>query len=153
MYAFTQNPPNFARFREEILTVVGPTRAPTPDDIRTCKFVRVVLNEMMPLNFSPDRWLDDRLKIPTVDQFIFLPLNAGPRICLGEQFAYNEFSFFLIRLLQSFSSLSLALDAQPASSLPPQASGEDREKLWLKSHLTSYWKGGVWVRMDAAGCN
>ncbi|KAI0321298.1 cytochrome P450 [Amylostereum chailletii] len=164
IYALTQNPSIFARLREEILSVVGPTRAPTPDDIRACKFVRAVLNETMrlwppvpfngrrsreptvwpattpggkplyipadtrctysvmmmhrrtdlwgpdALTFDPDRWLDDRLKILTANPFIFLPFNAGPRICLGQQ---------------------------------------GREKLWLKSHLTSYWKGGVWVRMDA----
>nr|AVZ23851.1 cytochrome P450 [Thanatephorus cucumeris] len=41
-------------------------------------------------NFDPDRWLDDRLKkYVTPNPFIFLPFNAGPRICLGQQFAYK----------------------------------------------------------------
>ncbi|KAG2063571.1 cytochrome P450 [Suillus decipiens] len=38
------------------------------------------------LEFDPDRWLDERMKkylIP--NPFIFLPFNAGPRICLGQQ--------------------------------------------------------------------
>ncbi|KAG2062786.1 cytochrome P450, partial [Suillus decipiens] len=38
------------------------------------------------LEFDPDRWLDERVKkylIP--NPFIFLPFNAGPRICLGQQ--------------------------------------------------------------------
>ena len=58
------------------------------------------------------------------------------------QFAYNEMSLFLIRLLQTFSGISFAPDADP-NSLPPSswATGEARrpvEKVWLKTHLTLY---------------
>ncbi|KIL58254.1 hypothetical protein M378DRAFT_170840 [Amanita muscaria Koide BX008] len=36
--------------------------------------------------FDPDRFLDDRLKKYLIkNSFIFLPFNAGPRICLGQQ--------------------------------------------------------------------
>lgn len=36
--------------------------------------------------FDPDRFLDERLKKYLVkNSFIFLPFNAGPRICLGQQ--------------------------------------------------------------------
>jgi len=36
--------------------------------------------------FDPDRFLDDRLKMYLIpNPFIFLPFNAGPRICLGQQ--------------------------------------------------------------------
>lgn len=38
------------------------------------------------LVFDPDRFLDDRLqKYLLSNPFIFLPFNAGPRICLGQQ--------------------------------------------------------------------
>ena len=38
------------------------------------------------LEFDPDRFLDCRLrKYLTPNPFIFLPFNAGPRICLGQQ--------------------------------------------------------------------
>ena len=38
------------------------------------------------LKFDPDRFLDERLqKYLTPNPFIFLPFNAGPRICLGQQ--------------------------------------------------------------------
>jgi cytochrome P450 len=60
------------------------------------------------LEFDPDRWLDERVKkylIP--NPYIFLPFNAGPRICLGQQFAYNEMSFMVIRLLQNFFTITL----------------------------------------------
>ena len=36
--------------------------------------------------FDPDRFQDERLhKYLTPNPFIFLPFNAGPRICLGQQ--------------------------------------------------------------------
>ncbi|KXN83834.1 Cytochrome P450 52E2 [Leucoagaricus sp. SymC.cos] len=52
------------------------------------------------LNFNPECFLDERLyKYLTANPFIFLPFNAGPRICLGQQFTYNETLFFIIKLL------------------------------------------------------
>lgn len=146
------------------------------------------------LVFDPDRFLDDRLrKYLLPNPFIFLPFNAGPRICLGQQvslfrprlingsdpvtkafpqFAYNEMSLFLIRLLQTFSGISFAPDADP-DSLPPAswATGEARrpiERVWLKAHLTLYanvspaprhlgfpapyvvYQNGSWLRMKKA---
>ncbi|KAJ7485211.1 cytochrome P450 [Mycena galericulata] len=106
--------------------------------------------------FDPDRFLDERLKkYLTPHPYIFLPFNAGPRICLGQQFAYNEAAFFLVRLLQNFAEFSLAPDAQPESSKPP-VSWKDcegtkaTEKIMLGLHLTMYAKGGLWVRMKEA---
>jgi len=106
--------------------------------------------------FDPDRFLDERLhKYLTPHPFIFLPFNAGPRICLGQQFAYNEMSFILIRLLQNFASISLAPDAQAPDTLPPpawvEAGGRKAtEKIFPKIHLTMYAHGGLWVRMTEA---
>ncbi|KDQ56219.1 hypothetical protein JAAARDRAFT_70562 [Jaapia argillacea MUCL 33604] len=109
------------------------------------------------LEFDPDRFIDERLqKYLTPNPFIFLPFNAGPRICLGQQFAYNEISFMLIRLAQNFASISLAPDAQPESSKPPLSWLNDREgrkareKIRPKSHLTMYAYEGLWVRMEEA---
>ncbi|KAF8982673.1 cytochrome P450 [Cyathus striatus] len=108
------------------------------------------------MEFDPDRFIDERLsKYLTPNPFIFCPFNAGPRICLGQQFAYQEASFFLIRLLQKFSSFSLAKDAQPVESLPPKswthASDRKRvEKIRPQQHLTLYVKGGLWIRMQEA---
>ena len=113
--------------------------------------------------FDPDRWIDERLnKYFASNPFIFLPFNAGPRICLGQQvrtrhrafislrkltmsaqFAYNEMSFFLIRLLQNFSHMELDLSAQPPEARPPpewvSAEGQKGvEKIVPKAHLTLY---------------
>ena len=35
--------------------------------------------------FDPDRFVDDRKTLLTSNPFMFLPFNAGPRICLGQQ--------------------------------------------------------------------
>ncbi|KAF8843746.1 cytochrome P450 [Paxillus ammoniavirescens] len=70
--------------------------------------------------FDPDRFLDHRLhKYLTPQPFISLPFNAGPRICLGQQFADNEIIFMLIHLLQHFTSMSLAPKTQSTGTLPP----------------------------------
>ncbi|KAF8554979.1 cytochrome P450 [Imleria badia] len=103
--------------------------------------------------FDPDRFLDERVhKYLTPNPFIFVPFNAGPRICLGQQFAYNEVSYFLVRLLQHFSSVSLAEDVQ---TLAPAdwASFSGRkgvEKVIVRGHLTMYVYDGLWVRMEEA---
>ncbi|KAI0772037.1 cytochrome P450 monooxygenase pc-3 [Trametes elegans] len=107
-------------------------------------------------HFDPDRWLDERLnKYFTKNPFIFVPFNAGPRICLGQQFAYNEMSFFLTRLLQTFSSMELDLSAQPPEARPPaewaRAEGQKgKEKIFPKTHLSMYVHGGLWVKMTEA---
>ncbi|KAI0350150.1 cytochrome P450 [Trametes cingulata] len=108
------------------------------------------------LNFDPDRFLDERVqKYLVPNPFIFLPFNAGPRICLGQQFAYNEISFMLTRLLQRFSGITLRQDAHPSAVPPP---GVERspyavdggERVWMRSHLTTYAKNGLWVEMQQA---
>ncbi|CAE6500583.1 unnamed protein product [Rhizoctonia solani] len=107
-------------------------------------------------DFDPERWLDERLKkYVTPNPFIFLPFNAGPRICLGQQFAYNEASYFLSRLLQRVESFEIVPEAYPEGTLPPPEwkNGEGRkvyEKVWPKNHLTIYCNGGLWVRMKEA---
>ncbi|KAJ2990144.1 hypothetical protein NUW54_g8561 [Trametes sanguinea] len=100
-------------------------------------------------HFVPDRWLDERLnKYFLPNPFIFVPYNAGPRICVGPdlsrlQFAYDEMSYFIIRLLQSFASMDLDSAAQPPDARPPpdwaNAEGQQgNEKIIPKCHLTLY---------------
>ncbi|KAK0471830.1 cytochrome P450 [Armillaria novae-zelandiae] len=109
------------------------------------------------LKFDPDRFLDSRMhKYLTSNPFIFAPFNTGPRICLGQQFAYNEASYYLVRLLQTFASFSLARDAQPPEGVPPKSwtrtpgTTKGMEKIMLGIHVTMYAKAGLWVRMEEA---
>ncbi|KAK7448140.1 hypothetical protein VKT23_013899 [Stygiomarasmius scandens] len=112
--------------------------------------------------FDPDRFIDDRLKkYLGKNPFIFLPFNAGPRICLGQQFAYNEMSFMLIRLVQNFASFSLHTEACPPEFRAPRpewiSRPQDRQKtagaghrksideIFPKMTLTMSINGGLWV--------
>ncbi|KIK53194.1 hypothetical protein GYMLUDRAFT_49516 [Collybiopsis luxurians FD-317 M1] len=109
------------------------------------------------LQFDPDRFLDERLhKYLTPNPFIFLPFNAGPRICLGQQFAYNEMSYFIIKFLQTFTDFEMAWDAQPEHSKTPTSwkpqpgTTKGRDKVLHSSHLTMNVKDSLWVRMKNA---
>ncbi|KAG0336446.1 hypothetical protein BG000_006572 [Podila horticola] len=51
--------------------------------------------------FDPDRWGPERVKM--VRPFMFFPFHAGPRICLGQNFAYNQVMNTMTRLLQNYS--------------------------------------------------
>ncbi|KAI0374100.1 cytochrome P450 [Pilatotrama ljubarskyi] len=209
IYRLAEQPEILQRLREEILSVVGPTRRPTYDDVRNMKYLRAVINETLrlyppvPLNircavkdtflpskvpgekpifvpkgmrclysvflmhrrkdlwgpdalkFDPDRFLDERVqKYLTPNPFIFVPFNAGPRICLGQQFAYNEVSFMLVRLLQQVTSIQFVPEVAPESVVPPgyaDSPGSDgTDRVWMGSHLTMYAKGGLWVKMTEA---
>jgi hypothetical protein len=64
-------------------------------------------------------------------------------ILSNKQYAYNEMSFMIIRLLQSFSDISLDLASAPKEAVPPAdwAKGTGRkaiEKVRPKNHLTMY---------------
>jgi len=101
--------------------------------------------------FDPDRFLDERLqKYLTPNPFIFLPFNAGPRICLGQQvcifslphfasLASNQNSqpFFLIhssRTTKLPSSSSASSNSSPlyhTSTMPSPLSLAHRQNGWV----------------------
>ncbi|VDB95399.1 unnamed protein product [Peniophora sp. CBMAI 1063] len=206
-YMLAEHPHVLKKLREEVLNTVGPSQRPTHEDLKSMKYVRAFLNEVLRLyppvpfdvrcavrdtqwpsanpggqplfvpkgtqgiysvflmqrrtdlwgpdaeDFDPDRFIDERLhKYLVPNPWVFAPFNGGPRICLGQQFAYNEASFTLVRLMQAFDSISLARDVQPKETQPPaswaQAPGRQAiEKIVPKQHLTLYAHGGLWVRM------
>ncbi|KAJ7362894.1 cytochrome P450 monooxygenase pc-1 [Mycena albidolilacea] len=184
-----------ARLREEILAQVGPTDAPTYEDIKPMKYLRAVINgnretikattwhspnpgekpiyipagvkfdisyfllpcaekhaslqsSLLTNEFDPERFINERAQRYLVaNPFQFLPFNAGPRICLGQQI-----SFVIIRLLQNFSTLSLVPDvAPPYGRVPADWRGKPGKKgieqFRPRSHLTLYTWGGLWVKM------
>jgi len=51
-----------------------------------------------PLTFNPDRWVTDYIK-----PFAFIPFHCGPRICLGQNMAYQEIKIALATILPKFS--------------------------------------------------
>ncbi|KAI1812703.1 cytochrome P450 [Poronia punctata] len=61
--------------------------------------------------FKPERW--EKLRV-TLE---YLPFNAGPRICIGQQFALTEMAFITFRLLQAFSAIDRRDDRPPIQKL------------------------------------
>src|SRR5258707_12043763 len=106
-------------------------------------FFLIVLLLLKALKFDPDRFLDERVhKYLTSNPFIFCRFNAGPRICLGQQFAYHEATFFLVRLLQRFSGFRLdsATNVKPPADWARGTGTKPTEKIHPLSHLTLYVK-------------
>ena len=69
--------------------------------------------------------------------------TARALITSTPQFAYNEMSFMIIRMLQAFTSVKLDLASAPPEAQPPaewaQATGRKAiEKVFPKMHLTMY---------------
>lgn len=56
--------------------------------------------------FKPERWEGRKIG------FEYLPFNAGPRICLGQNFALTSAGFAVVRLLQRFERLELIEDGE-----------------------------------------
>ncbi|KAI1654138.1 cytochrome P450 52E1 [Daldinia decipiens] len=57
--------------------------------------------------FRPERWETLRTT------FEYIPFNAGPRICIGQQFALTQIAFVTLRLLQAFKKIERKDDRPP----------------------------------------
>ncbi|ORY59117.1 cytochrome P450 [Pseudomassariella vexata] len=61
--------------------------------------------------FRPERWEDLRVTHE------YVPFNAGPRICIGQQFALTQLALVTFRLLQSFRTIERKDDRPPLQKL------------------------------------
>ncbi|KAI0099146.1 cytochrome P450 52E2 [Nemania sp. FL0031] len=61
--------------------------------------------------FRPERWDDLRVT------YEYLPFNAGPRICIGQQFALTQMALIVFRLLQAFKAIERRDDRPPIQKL------------------------------------
>jgi len=69
--------------------------------------------------FDPDRWIDSRKALQVKDPFSFQPFSAGPRICLGQQFALTEASIMMIRIVEQFEGVDLDTSEGPVGAEAP----------------------------------
>jgi len=79
-----------------------------------------------PERFSPQRWLDKpRSELP---RYSYLPFGAGPRVCIGEHFAWMEMVVLLSRTLQWLEFLP----QQPKPlALRPRITLAPKQEIWL----------------------
>ncbi|KIY51977.1 cytochrome P450 monooxygenase CYP63 [Fistulina hepatica ATCC 64428] len=104
--------------------------------------------------FHPARWMEsDAAQRLAQNPLIFAPFSAGPRIVSCQDYAYNQASYFLVRLLQRFNAITLAPECQPKGSLPPPEwkhlrGRQSYEAIWPAAALTLFIKGGLWVRFS-----
>lgn len=107
-------------------------------------FLKTKANIPLALEFDPMRFIDSRVtKYLTPNPYIFCPFNAGPRICLGQQFAYHEATFYLVRLLQRFKGFKLSnqYNVSPPEAWKTNGEGtKSKEKIHPLSHLTMFVK-------------
>ncbi|CAA7391773.1 unnamed protein product [Spirodela intermedia] len=54
-------------------------------------------------DFQPERWLDDGGNLRHESPFKFTAFQAGPRVCLGREFAYRQMKIFAAVLLHFFA--------------------------------------------------
>ncbi|ORY64013.1 cytochrome P450 [Pseudomassariella vexata] len=155
-YELSAYPEIWTKLRSEVLSTIGPTKAPTYADLRELKYLRFTLQETLrlypaipynmrtavtdttlpgqpdigvckgdniiylpimmqrrqdlyppasdrfadPAVFSPERWYGWQ---PRSQEFI--PFNAGPRICVGQNFAMAEMAYFMVRILQKYERI------------------------------------------------
>ncbi|KAJ7056650.1 cytochrome P450 [Mycena amicta] len=159
--------PSYSYTSESVKPAVWPSPDPTQKPIYIPAGLKIWYSTMLMQrrhdlwgpdadDFDPDRFIDERVQKYLVNNpWQFLPFNGGPRICLGQQFAYNEMSFILIRLLQAFESISLDFSAwSPSHQVPLEWAGQPGrkgvERFRPQAHLTMYTMGGMWVKMNSA---
>lgn len=72
--------------------------------------------------FRPERWESGEL---ANIGWGFFPFSGGPRQCLGEDFAQMEVSYTIVRMLQTFSHITLP------KGEPNEPVGSEKQRLTL----------------------
>ncbi|KAJ5668847.1 hypothetical protein N7462_009917 [Penicillium macrosclerotiorum] len=105
--------------------------------------------------FRPERWEDKDLPLfqNTISKLWgYLPFNGGPRVCLGQDFALIEASCTVIRILQRYPQVELAMEV-PRRDWVGWSSHETKGRLKTayerqKMTLVLSLKEGCWVKLS-----
>lgn len=74
-----------------------------------------------PLRFDPDRWTDDFER--TLPRLAYLPFGAGPRMCIGREFARMELVLIVAAIAQRFRLEWCAEHPVPMASITLRPTG------------------------------
>ncbi|KAM0281820.1 hypothetical protein ACHAQH_003309 [Verticillium albo-atrum] len=75
--------------------------------------------------YRPDRWADGELIRKVGLGSGFLDFHAGPRVCLGKDYAIMEASYGIIRMLQEYPDIRLPPD------VPNEPAGKEKQSLTI----------------------
>ena len=95
--------------------------------------------------FRPERWGEERLARrggAGAGGFQYLPFNAGPRICIGQQFAQTQLALVTFRLLQAFETVRCAGEGEE--------DGKNPRPIVQKLGVNTSMLHGCWVSMTPA---
>ncbi|GAM91197.1 hypothetical protein ANO11243_092440 [Dothideomycetidae sp. 11243] len=59
-------------------------------------------------DFAPDRW-----EKWSPRSWTFIPFNAGPRVCVGQEFAMAHMAYVTVRILQSYERIECVMRDEP----------------------------------------
>ncbi|KAI7352148.1 cytochrome P450 [Hortaea werneckii] len=68
------------------------------------------------LEYKPERWEDPKRSRMVGDGFAYTPFSAGPRICLGQQYALTEAGYWLVRFVQRYDAIQLDPESAAATA-------------------------------------
>ncbi len=80
-----------------------------------------------PLEFRPERWLEP--PDPTRPKFAYVPFGSGPRVCMGEAFAWTEGLIVLACLARRWSFEYVGEHAVPWPTVTLRQRGEMRMRV------------------------
>ncbi|KAH6767445.1 cytochrome P450 [Perilla frutescens var. hirtella] len=81
-------------------------------------------------DYRPERWLDENACFRQESPFKFTAFQAGPRICLGKEFAYRQMKIFAAVLLRFFTFKL----------------GDERQTVKYRTMINLHIDGGLSVR-------
>jgi cytochrome P450 len=82
-----------------------------------------------PLKCRPERWLNDERKL--VAKYAYIPFGAGPRVCLGDNFAWMELLISIIKIMRHYD---FKLAHQKEVKLSSSITLKPKDGIYLKVH-------------------
>ncbi|KAK8139346.1 cytochrome P450 [Apiospora sp. TS-2023a] len=137
-FELSRRPDTVQKLREEIAALPAEAQdRPTWEQLKNMAYLQMAIKEALRLNppvalnsreavrdtrrrdlygedaeeFRPERWETIR---PTYE---YVPFNAGPRICIGQQFALTAIAMTTFRILQAYQTIERRDDRPPVQKL------------------------------------
>ncbi len=117
-------PPAYAFGRRAVCdTEIGPYAVPAGTNVLMSQWVMHRDERWFenPEEFLPERWENGLAK--TVSKYVYFPFGAGPRVCIGQQFAHMELVLILATFLRRIAFRLEAEEIRPWPSVTLRPAG------------------------------